>query len=745
MIGSVNQPPVGNLQSLTTTEKSTAVAAINELAARPAPNIVFDALNTDLDFNDEWGDKIHWYGSIANVSIVTDVANPFAGRTMRIGIGSTIGGKICYFSETGLRVGDTVTFKALIFAAAGSYVLATRQVDAAGTFVGAQVGGTTTSPAGVATLISVTITLSEATAVGVYLYIVRASGTSIVDVYAMWGGVGSVADTPTVGIAPYSTTIAMDAAAVAARQALNIVWDSFNADLAVGDEWGGGNHWQSASNLSLIDPDAANPYSGRTLRVSSTLGGKRIYFDESGLLANDVVTFRAKVYSAAGTYQLSARPIDAAGTLIGTQANGASHVFSGDTYTLEVSITLSVALTAGVSVYLVRSAGSGTANIYAMWGGLGDIGDVPSLGPNVYAGSNAVTLPAFPTATSEYGRHYLKYWQLALAQVQEAVSGAVATVAFIGDSWVQNERIGAPLRTWLQAQYGNAGPGYVGIGNSHGAPTVAGMTFTRTGTWTDSDQVAGSRGVDIAHADTTDISTPGKVVIVGVFTDADIHYMAQVDGGSFRWRIDAGSWSTVSTAAGAEAHAVEAITGLSNASHTLTIECTVAGTAGIRMLGVDCKINANGVRLHRVGNGGATGIDYTDVDATIWQASLTQLNPDLSIILLGTNDHNLEYAPSAFAVTIDTMIDRIRAAVPTCDVLLLTPALNGLSKAYSLSQYVDELRDMAVADSCAALDAYMHVLAYASDGVGGWENSTHLDARGGRIVANLLMRMLRAD
>ena len=86
--------------------------------------------------------------------------------------------------------------------------------------------------------------------------------------------------------------------------------------------------------------------------------------------------------------------------------------------------------------------------------------------------------------------------------------------------------------------------------------------------------------------------------------DGDRHrflllYLQQTGGGfEFRWirlmqamddrghRRHARTWHS-------------AITGLSNASHTLTVEVVSADSAGIVILGVDCQVSGNGVRIHK--------------------------------------------------------------------------------------------------------------------------------------------------
>ena len=54
------------------------------------------------------------------------------------------------------------------------------------------------------------------------------------------------------------------------------------------------------------------------------------------------------------------------------------------------------------------------------------------------------------------------------------------------------------------------------------------------------------------------------------------------------------------------------------------------------------------------GNGGLTAENATDVDATIWEAGIAALAPNLVIILLGTNDHSHDVDPADFSTQITT-------------------------------------------------------------------------------------------
>jgi hypothetical protein len=339
-------------------------------------------------------------------------------------------------------------------------------------------------------------------------------------------------------------------------------------------------------------------------------------------------------------------------------------------------------------------------------------------------------------------------WYGQLAKIELAVSGEQAVLAVIGDSWVQNGYITQTLNTYLQTTYGNAGDGYVGIGNDHGAPSSS-VTYLRTGTWTDHDNGGSPQGngVDIADANTTDTTTPAQVAIsAATFNAAVIHYLKQTNGGDFRWRIDGGAWTTQATANAGNLYSTVTISSLSTAAHTLDIQALVAGSAGVTMFGADLQRTGNGVRLHRLGNGGATAAQYAAADATLWQAGLTALNPTAVAILLGTNDMSANVLPATFGGSIDTLCTRIRAALPLADIILLPSADNGLAgKTYTMAQYRDEMRNAAVRNSGLFIDTYASIGGYTNGNSRSlYLNTSHINANGGQVETDTIARRLKA-
>jgi VCBS repeat-containing protein len=265
-----------------------------------------------------------------------------------------------------------------------------------------------------------------------------------------------------------------------------------------------------------------------------------------------------------------------------------------------------------------------------------------------------------------------------------------------------------------------------------------------TGTWADSDAEATSKGIHAGHTTSTDTATPGKVVATALMNAVVIHYLKQVDGGTFRYRIDSGSWTSVDTSNAGDLYATETVSGLDGSSHTLTIEVTVAGSAGVTLMGIEPQLTADGVRTHFGGNGGTQALHFSQLNATLFQDGITALDPDLVIIILGTNDCVNDVTIANFETRYNTVIDRIQAAVPLADIVLVCPAADYLEGTYPMSDYQASIRSMAVSQGCACLDLYMDFGPYNDAVTRGImvTADVHPTDAGYRLIVNLLLNRL---
>lgn len=729
-------------------------------------NIVWDHHNTLHSPGFNFDGKTRWQNPAALSLVNPDASNPTGNITLRLDASiSTSGGKFIYLADVDIKIGATPSFAIDAKAASGTWRLSARPYDSAGVVTAGATNGSTVVMAGTEQTMTVTIAALPANTVSIAVYAEATVGTATLDIYE-WRGSNSTF-LSAITVAPSD-----DVSRRVRTLVEGIVPDPTNKYTTPGTNWGGRSRWINAAYLSIVDPDSANVVGARTLRfsyqASPTLAGKIIYLDEVPAGVDDKLVIVARVLASGGTGRLSARFYESDGTTpVGAQLNGPSITFSGAGQQATIAVTVP-ATAAMVWVYVVRSSGTAAIDIHAMSGRLTSLSGAiaPSSNPTNFwseivdaraaygtldlrLDALSATISGFPASQDVYGRHYLQDTQAQLAKIAQAVSGEQLVIALFGDSWVDNRFIHSPLVTALQALYGNAGAGWISFMTGNVRPTVpAGTSLVQTGDWTDSDQNAPtpSYGVDIASVSSVDITIPGKYVLTTTSTDIYVHYLKRSGAGDFRWNVDGGGWTTVNTANATDLFATLDITGLSNASHILTIEVTVAGT-GVFPMGADCRITGNnGVRVHKLGNGGLTAENATDVDATIWQAGIAALAPNLVIVLLGTNDHSHDVVPATFGTQITTLITRIRAARANTDILLLSPADNDLTETYALSEYVTVLRDLAVSEETCMVDFYLNLPDYTIGNARGlYSNTTHLNASGGQVGASLLVRVVTAQ
>jgi lysophospholipase L1-like esterase len=156
------------------------------------------------------------------------------------------------------------------------------------------------------------------------------------------------------------------------------------------------------------------------------------------------------------------------------------------------------------------------------------------------------------------------------------------------------------IQSNLQTAYGNGGSGYL----SHEYATKSGWTNT-TDTLPDPNQID-NVGFGGTFVIATSAATMSFTDIQG--TTVKIFYR-NTQSGSFRWRIDGGSFTTVNQLGVAFEPGVVTLNSLSDTAHSIDIEW-ISGTAGI--FGVYGE-RATGIVLSRIGQSGRAASDYAQM------------------------------------------------------------------------------------------------------------------------------------
>jgi hypothetical protein len=325
-------------------------------------------------------------------------------------------------------------------------------------------------------------------------------------------------------------------------------------------------------------------------------------------------------------------------------------------------------------------------------------------------------------------------------------------VASIGDSWTHYAaRWCGPAAQLLKGTYGDAGAGWTGFGfggpgglyanGNVGYPACA-PTFPNAADWS----YAGYNATASPDLASLTSSIPGARISVingpAGCSAVDLYALGTADG-IIRYRWSGGAWAELSVAG--TGVLVSSLSGVPAGSWTLDLE-VVSGT--VTLLGADVQKTSKGVRWHKIAGTGSAGSQWAGVDATTWKSGLARLDPRLVTVLLGTNDQ-ARYDAATFKIHVQELITRIRAAVPSADVLLIAPAENLADRQWPMSDYADVLYDLAVANDCAFIDLQYVFGAspedYAFDSSRPWfsPDGIHPDPlTGGRAITDAVLRLL---
>ncbi|HGE7373248.1 TPA: SGNH/GDSL hydrolase family protein [Klebsiella aerogenes] len=113
-----------------------------------------------------------------------------------------------------------------------------------------------------------------------------------------------------------------------------------------------------------------------------------------------------------------------------------------------------------------------------------------------------------------------------------------------------------------------------------------------------------------------------------------------------------------------------------------------------------------GVIVHKLGGSGSHTNNWVNADETRWETAFTTLKANLATIMLGTNDQGIKLAPETFKSNLLTMINRIRTASPTTDIMLICPAENNRpgGNAIPMSSYARKMYELALEQDVAFLN-----------------------------------------
>ena len=306
-------------------------------------------------------------------------------------------------------------------------------------------------------------------------------------------------------------------------------------------------------------------------------------------------------------------------------------------------------------------------------------------------------------------------------------------ILFVGDSWSQRRKIPQLFADQFYAELGEASTGWVGVGSDASAFMVPlnDATYATSG-FTLVDAGSAPMGIDLQRIEATGTSA---TVSIGDLVAESLTIYSYDGDGTFRYRVDGGAWTDVVGAGGGGTTATE-ITGLTDAAHDIDIDLT-GNTGTVQLLGFYAQRTADGVEISKAGNGGTTADDWSTY-ATESAAYLSDIDPDVVFVSLGTNDAAGKETAENYKAQMATILDAYTAAVPDASIVVMAAPNNGDDTTDLTPEYAVALNDLVQGYAMVEL---LNVEAMTSDyttmsGLGFWADARHLTDAGAQFLYN---------
>jgi lysophospholipase L1-like esterase len=366
--------------------------------------------------------------------------------------------------------------------------------------------------------------------------------------------------------------------------------------------------------------------------------------------------------------------------------------------------------------------------------------DIALTNPNAFNLSQAKSFAPLIT-----NGKYLYRWRAARATLDVGTNTRKKALC-IGDSYMDFSTIPQIIANWMYGLYGKSADGWASVCGpvSGRVMYLNSMSFSFSGftPWSiggpDTEVPPYGCGID-GYCIYTSGSTATATLSGFDGTRITIYYR---DSGSFRYRIDGGTWTTVTTS-GTGAQSKTEITGLSAGTHSIDIDTTV-NTGVVALHGFYVKNwNKPGIELHKCGHAGARGIQYLNKISPHIQYYAQEINPDLVFIILGTNDYrNATSNVTNFIAGVDSIVQAFRAASSDVGIVFIAPPdTNGVpaNSATPLTVFVNAARVYAVANGIEFVDINAIMSTWAEENLlGQFVDDLHLNDAGATGLLNTM-------
>jgi lysophospholipase L1-like esterase len=264
----------------------------------------------------------------------------------------------------------------------------------------------------------------------------------------------------------------------------------------------------------------------------------------------------------------------------------------------------------------------------------------------------------------------------AIESLKQGKLSRAVRVSWYGDSVIATDAIPGRLRSRLQDELGNGGPGFVFVVPPHRFCGHEAITRSSGGTWNahaiSTSQIAdGLYGVGGSTAETDDGRATIKLV-AGAVSQVELYYLAQPRGGSVTVTADGKQVARADTrnASKQPGYAAATLDGGGAAKFD------IATSGKVRLFGIDLE-NPRGVV---VDNFGVVSVNVKSFDAQKpehFQAELAHRAADLVMIMIGANEAEwlgpTDRDTRDYGAHYGKLLAEIRGARPDASCLVVSP------------------------------------------------------------------------
>lgn len=357
---------------------------------------------------------------------------------------------------------------------------------------------------------------------------------------------------------------------------------------------------------------------------------------------------------------------------------------------------------------------------------------------NVYHDANG-----FPD-TEVFGEYSLSETRRKLAAIS-AGENEQLVITSIGNSWADTPLYFTQnLVTNLKNKYGNAGAGFAAVARGFADPTEA--TLTSSGTWTTLNAAllndTDASGLALIKATSSTVGDYYQVELLKG-TATQIYLFAEANGATVDIFQNGNVIETITLDS-----KVTLLPVTLDANDSTKVRFRVRVVSGIvTFYGLELKNTNKGIRFNKCAAGGSRWLRWLAGDAEVWQQQMAQLNSDLVLMLEGVNG-SYAYGADSEATYTEQMINRVRAAKKTTDILLISPPDSLANRAYSLRDFQKKLRSQSIKWKVCHLNLQKsfgeNIEDYADDGKrylisNDWNHPTSI---GAKVISASLQKII---